>query len=365
MTGGLMLFVLFAMIFLLGSLVGCLLNLCINRLPFEKSIFWPSARCSHCRQSIDLTDALPLINYWRRGGRCRICGARLSKRYFAIEVITGLAFMALFYLVVIVDSQNLGVMHRPIFDPLTVWMPSGDAWKAWAHHCALFCFLFMATVCDLDHREIPLGITIPGTIIGLLFAIWLPWPWPHGILDAYDGIRPNVPWYSEANHIVGGIYPWPFWGPLPSWFAPGFNWQTGLVTGLLGILVGWVMVWTIRFVFTRALGVEAMGLGDADLMALAGSFLGWQGMVAGFILGVFVGLFFGIGQKVFRGDNMLPFGPSLAIGTMLSCLFWPRIAPSFQALFFHPVMLPLMVVLLLILMGISSYILRLLHLMRA
>src|SRR5262249_33261593 len=153
----------------------CLLNLCINRLPFEKSIFWPSARCSHCLQIVGLNDAVPLINYWRRGGRCRTCGAQLSKRYFAIEALTRLAFMALFYLVVIVDAQNLGVMHRPIFDLTRVWMPSGDAWKAWAHHCALFCFLFMATVCDLEHREIPLGITIPGTIIGLLFAICLPW----------------------------------------------------------------------------------------------------------------------------------------------------------------------------------------------
>ena len=111
------------------------------------------------------------------------------------------------------------------------------------------------------------------------------------------------------------------------------------------------MIWGIRFIFTKALGVEAMGLGDADLMAVAGSFLGWQGMVAGFIIGVFVGLFFGIGQKLFRGDNMLPFGPSLAIGTMISCLCWPWIAPRFQAIFFHPVMLPLMVGILIMLMG--------------
>src|SRR4051794_19202741 len=115
-----MLFVLFAMIFLLGSLVGCLLNLCIARLPYEKSIIWPSARCRHCRQSVPLNDALPLINYWWRGGCCRICGARLSKKPFIIEVLTGLAFMTLFYLVVIVDIQNLGVMQRPIFDPLRV-----------------------------------------------------------------------------------------------------------------------------------------------------------------------------------------------------------------------------------------------------
>jgi leader peptidase (prepilin peptidase)/N-methyltransferase len=256
-------------------------------------------------------------------------------------------------------------MHEPNFDPRHFWMPSVNAWKAWAHHCALFCFLFMATVCDLDHREIPLGITVPGTLVGLFFAIWLPWPWPHGLLEANDRMVPESSWSNEMNHIVGGVYPWPFWGPLPPWFAPGYNWQTGLVTGVLGAAVGWLMVWGIRFIFSKALGFEAMGLGDADLMALAGSFLGWQGMVVGFILGVFVGLFFGIGQWLFRGDNALPFGPSLAIGVLISCFGWPLFAPRFQALFFSSIMLPVTVILLVLLMVVASYILRLLHMMRA
>lgn len=364
-TDGLMVVVLFGMIFLLGSLVGCLLNICINRLPLEKSIFWPSSRCSHCLQSIDLLDMLPLVNYWRRGGRCRICGGKLLKRHFAIEAITGLAFTILFYFVAVVDIQNLRAMNQVPIKLGQIWMPSSDAWIAWAHHCALFCFLFMATVCDLDYREIPFGITIPGTILGLLFSVWCPWPWPHGILEAYDRILPDVPWWQEINHIAGGVYPWPFWGPLPPGFKEGGNLQTGLATGVIGAFVGWMMVWVIRFVFSKALGVEAMGLGDADLMMMAGSFLGWQGMIAGFVLGVFVGLFFGIGQKLFRGDNSLPFGPSLAIGTMLSCLCWPWVAPRVQGLFFHPVMLPMMVCVLIVLMGAAAYVLRLLRLLRA
>ena len=360
-----MLLVLFLMIFLLGSLVGCLLNICISRLPLEKSIFWPSSRCGHCLQSVDLVDMLPLVNYWQRGGRCRVCGAALLKRHFAIEALTGLAFAVLFYLVVVVDVQNLGVMNPVPFKLVEMWMPTGDAWKAWAHHCVLFCFLFMATVCDLDHREIPFGITIPGTVFGLLFAVCFPWPWPHGLLDAYADMQPGVPWWNERNQIVNGLYPWPFWGELPAGFSPGFNFQTGLATGVIGAAVGWLMIWVIRFIFSRALGIEAMGLGDADLMMMVGSFLGWQGMIAGFVLGVFVGLVFGVCQIVMRGDNMLPFGPSLAIGSMLSCLCWPSLAPRLQSLFFHPTILPVMVIFLIVAMFVASYILRLLRVMRA
>jgi len=111
--------------------------------------------------------------------------------------------------------------------------------------------------------------------------------------------------------------------------------------------------------FSKALGVEAMGLGDADLMALAGSFPGLAGN-GGWLhyWSVRRAFLLASDKSFFRGDNMLPFGPSLAIGTMISCLCWPWIAPRLQALFFHPVMLPLMVFVLIVLMGVSSYILR-------
>jgi leader peptidase (prepilin peptidase)/N-methyltransferase len=360
-----MLLVLFLMIFLLGSLVGCALNICISRLPLEKSIFWPSSRCGHCLQSIELMDMLPLVNYWRRGGKCRTCGAALSRRPFVIETITGLAFVVLFYLIAVLDVQHLRVAQPFPKHIVQIWMPVRAAWLTWIHHCALFCFLFMATVCDLDYREIPFGITIPGTIVGLLFATFFPWPWPRGLLEVYDKIEPGMAWWDARQEITTGLYAWPFWGPLPPGFRPGFNLQTGLATGVIGALVGWLMIWCIRFVFSKALGIEAMGLGDADLMMMAGSFLGWQGMVVGFILGVFVGIIFGVGQVVMKGDNMLPFGPSLAIGTMISCLCWPFFGPSFQATFFHPVLLPFMIGLIAIMMVVASYILRLLRLMRA
>jgi leader peptidase (prepilin peptidase)/N-methyltransferase len=360
-----MLFVLFLLIFLLGSLVGCVLNLCISRLPLEKSVVWPSARCGHCVQSVPLLDMLPLVNYWMRGGRCRTCGAPLSRRPFVIETITGLAFAGLFYLIAVLDIQHLRVAEPFPKNIVQIWMPSWAAWMTWVHHCVLFCFLFMATVCDLDYREIPFGITIPGTIVGLLFSVCFPWPWPHGLLTTYGEILPGVPWWDPANHIIGGLYPWPFWGPLPAWFSPGFNWQTGLVTGVVGAFVGWIMIWCIRFIFSKALGIEAMGLGDADLMMMAGSFLGWQGMLVGFLLGIFVGLFFGLGQLFLKGDNALPFGPSLAIGTMLSCLGWPYFGDRFQATLFQPVVLPSLVVCIAILMTIAGYILRLIRLVRA
>jgi Flp pilus assembly protein protease CpaA len=68
----------------------------------------------------------------------------------------------------------------------------------------------------------------------------------------------------------------------------------GLATGVVGLLAGTVMLRVVRFVFTTGLGVEALGLGDADLMMMAGAFLGWQPLVVAFFISVGPGLFFAL-----------------------------------------------------------------------
>ena len=84
--------------------------------------------------------------------------------------------------------------------------------------------------------------------------------------------------------VVQGLYPWPFWGPLPDGFAAGGNWQTGLATGIAGALVGTFLLRGVRFVFSSGIGKEALGMGDADLMMMAGGFLGWQPVVIAFFV---------------------------------------------------------------------------------
>lgn len=131
-----------------------------------------------------------------------------------------------------------------------------------------------------------------------------------------------------------GIYAWPPRGPLPDFLDPGGNWQTGLVTGLTGLLVGTFLLRAIAYVFGKGLGKEALGLGDADLMMMAGAFLGWQIVVVAFFVSVLPALVVGVFQLLVRGDNSLPFGPSLAVGVMATCLGWRWLGPTVQPLFF-------------------------------
>src|SRR5262249_14382669 len=76
----------FVFLFVSGAAIGSLLNVCIYRLAWQKSILWPlKSYCGSCFQPIRWFDNLPILSYLLLRGRCRTCGAPFSIRYFAIE----------------------------------------------------------------------------------------------------------------------------------------------------------------------------------------------------------------------------------------------------------------------------------------
>src|SRR5208282_5590157 len=51
--------------FLIGAIIGSFLNVCIARLPLEKSLLWPKgSRCGGCYRPIRWRDKIPLLSYW-------------------------------------------------------------------------------------------------------------------------------------------------------------------------------------------------------------------------------------------------------------------------------------------------------------
>jgi leader peptidase (prepilin peptidase)/N-methyltransferase len=112
-----------------------------------------------------------------------------------------------------------------------------------------------------------------------------------------------------------------------------------MATGLAGALAGMVVLRGVRFLFGLGRGKEGMGVGDADLMMMAGAFIGWQLVVVAFLVSVFPGLLFALAALLRRGEEHLPFGPALALGVLITLFAWPRLAPNFRILFFDPVFL--------------------------
>lgn len=321
-------------VFVIGAAVGSFLNVASARLSLEKSLLWPNSRCGSCLQPIRWHDNIPILSYLWLRGRCRTCGQSYSIVYMLVELGAALGFVGLFWLELVENvhgwPNHFSVANRLDFFPWTSAL--GFGW-----HALLFAFLIVASVCDLKSREIPLRLTLTGTLIGLIGSVLMPWPFPHALPGALPPAvmgAPQMAWQIPDNGLSQGIYAWPFWGPLPNWCAPGDNWQTGLMTGIVGALVGTFLLRTVGFLFSKGLGKEALGLGDADLMMMAGAFLGWQMVVVAFFLSVFPALPFSITQLVVKNDNSLPFGPALSLSVLATCLAWGPLGAFVRPAFF-------------------------------
>jgi leader peptidase (prepilin peptidase)/N-methyltransferase len=361
-----------ALVFLLGASVGSFINVCTFRLPLQKSLFWPGSRCGHCYQPIRWYDNLPLISYLWLRGRCRTCGVAYGFRYFAVELLTALGFLGLFWLEVVANIHNWVALEERRFYIDFGYIP-WIGWITFLVHATLFSFLLTASICDLDRREVPPSLTLTGTVIGLAVALFFAWPWPQTPAQAMRAIRmaqakmvePHQEWWLLPLDAgpASGLYPWPFWGPLPAWAEPGGNWQTGLATGLLGLLVGTVLLRTVRTLFSRGLGSEALGLGDADLMMMVGSFMGWQPVVVAFFISPFAALPLAAIQVIVYGDRSMPFVPALALASMTTLLAWERIVRQvpLQTLLFWDTMMISLGVVCAVFMLIAGYLLRIMR----
>ncbi|MDA8168937.1 MAG: prepilin peptidase [Nitrospiraceae bacterium] len=150
--GGLPLYVFSAV---LGLVTGSFANVCIYRLPREKSVVTPPSSCPSCGKQIKPWDNIPLLSYLFLRGRCRACGQPISPRYPLVEALNGLLYFL--------------VAYRYGLTPAT-----------------LFYFVFatalvIITFIDLDFQIIPDEITLPGILLGILGA-WLILPDPFRLL---------------------------------------------------------------------------------------------------------------------------------------------------------------------------------------
>ncbi len=78
---------------LIGLCVGSFLNVVAHRLPRGESVVWPRSRCPGCGGRIAGRDNLPILSFVLLGGRCRMCGARISWQYPAVEAASGLLWL--------------------------------------------------------------------------------------------------------------------------------------------------------------------------------------------------------------------------------------------------------------------------------
>src|SRR5690242_12529327 len=136
--------------FVLGTIVGSFLNVCIHRLPLGQSIVSPPSHCPHCNYSIPWYLNIPLVTWVYLRGRCANCGASISVRYFLVEALTGVLFLA-------------------------TWLTHGHSSAGVAVvYCVVLSGFIAATFIDFEHFIIPDEITLGGVVVGVVLSAAVP-----------------------------------------------------------------------------------------------------------------------------------------------------------------------------------------------
>ena len=113
-------------------------------------------------------------------------------------------------------------------------------------------------------------------------------------------------------------------GLILSFFVP----YVSFINSVLGVVVGGGIIFIIGLAGSVIFKKEAMGGGDVKLAAMIGAFLGWKytiiSLFLGFFLGALVGIFL-ILSKIKSKEDMVPFGPFIALGSFITFLWGEKI----------------------------------------
>jgi leader peptidase (prepilin peptidase) / N-methyltransferase len=135
--------------------------------------------------------------------------------------------------------------------------------------------LLVITFIDLDHQIIPNAITLPGIPLCYLGSLAVPW----------------------------------------------IRWQDGLI----GILAGGGVLFSVGWIYSKIKGKQGMGGGDIKLLAMIGALAGLRGVVftvfVASAVGTLAGVCLMVAARLLDMERRIPFGPFLAIGAIVYLFF--------------------------------------------
>jgi len=253
-----------------GLLVGSFLNVVILRLPQMLENEWQL-------QAAELRGEAPVepepFNLVRPRSRCPSCGHQIT----ALENIPVLSWLLLRG-----RCSSCGTripVRYPLIELATAALSAAAVWRfgptaAGAGALLLTFYLVSLAMIDFDTQLLPDSMTLALLWLGLFFNLW-------------------------------GV------------FAP-------LQSAVIGAMAGYLVLWSIYWLFRLATGKEGMGFGDFKLLAALGAWFGWQALPAILLLASVVGAVVGILMMVFARharEVPIPFGPYLAGAGLLSLYF--------------------------------------------
>jgi leader peptidase (prepilin peptidase)/N-methyltransferase len=151
----------YALIVVLGLVIGSFLNVCIYRIPKEESIAFPPSHCANCNHKLMPIDLIPVFSYIFLRGKCRYCKEKISARYPLIETLNALLYLIIYF--------KFGIVLVTL------------------KYCILASILIVIGMIDYDTQFVFTSTTIFGGIIAGIFIMIQAIVYKVGIIDLILG----------------------------------------------------------------------------------------------------------------------------------------------------------------------------------
>jgi leader peptidase (prepilin peptidase) / N-methyltransferase len=270
--------------FLVGLVVGSFLNVVIHRLPKMMERAWKE-ECAELEDPAAMRNPAEKYNLFVPRSACPACGHGIT----AMENIPLLSWAVLRGRCSACKAR-ISVRY-PVVELLggvaAAWsaMRFGLTPAAFGAMAFLWCII-AASVIDFDTQLLPDSITLPLLWLGLLLN-------------------------------TGGVF-------------------TDLHSAVVGAAAGYLVLWSVYWLFKLVTGKEGMGYGDFKLLAAIGAWCGWQMLPLTIILSSFIGAAVGIALIVFsrQGRSVpIPFGPYLGAAGVVALFWGPQLTRQYLSQF--------------------------------
>jgi len=152
--------------FIFGGIWGSFCNVYIYRLPNNESVIKGRSFCPSCKNQIKWYDNIPFLSFIFLRGKCRNCSNKISFQYFLVELLSGISFLAIFFLYGISITTLLLII--------------------------LSIFFIIIFFIDLKHYIIPNELTFPLMVIGFI--------------KSFDPNLNQTIFPNYINSLFGGIF---------------------------------------------------------------------------------------------------------------------------------------------------------------
>ena len=204
---------------------------------------------------------------------------------------------------------------------------------AWYDNLPILSFLALRGGCRYCHKKISVQYPLIEALTGILFVVFyfsfgLT---PKGFLYLYltlgllvqsviDSRYKIIPDIITLPAIVIGLI---ISSIFPEVHGESARWA-GFLAALKGVLLGGGFLYAAGTIAEWVLKKEAMGGGDVKLLAGIGAVIGWRGVLWTVFVSSLVGAVIGIIIRVRKGEELIPFGPFLALGAFLYLFVGPQ-----------------------------------------